>query len=304
LNSKIPTLLIADVPGWIFERHCNALKQLLSDEFDITVRFQNEPFRERDYQLIYPLEWYMLEPIDIEHKEKYITGIRSHLIWPDLKFSSFVQRLNDNFNNIHVVSQRLFDIFAPYIPNLSYTTHGVDTDFFHPSTIAGNSDDPVKIGWAGNRKSIGNKGFEDIIAPLGRLKSVELVFCGYSDKNLTIAEMKKFYDSIDVYVCASENFEGNNNSLMEAAAMARAIVTTDNGTVPEYLEHQKSALIVNRDFKSFKNAVLRLVENRQTIAHLGSNAQRVIRSEWDWRIKAEEYRKFFHEALKRQNESI
>jgi glycosyltransferase involved in cell wall biosynthesis len=303
LDGRQKILLIADVPGWIFERHCNTLKRHLSNEFEVTIKFQGEPFREEDYQLIYPLEWYMLEPGDIQCKDKYVTGIRSHLVWPDIEFSKFVQRLNDNFNNVHVVSQRLFNIFSPFIPKLSYTTHGVDTGFFQPSTIAGNLDGPVRIGWAGNRKSLGNKGFEEIIAPMGKLEGVELVFCGYSDKNLSIDEMKSFYDSIDVYVCASENFEGNNNSLMEAASMGRAIITTDNGTVTEYLEHQKNALIVNRDFQSFKGAILSLLRNRQIIARLGFQAQRAVKYEWDWRIKAEDYRFFFREALNRQNKA-
>ena len=119
---RIKTLLIADVPGWIFERHCRVLKHLLADEFEITIKYQNEPFEERDYELIYPLEWYMLAPSQIEQSEKYITGIRSHLLWPSLDFEEFTQTLNDNFARVHVVSQRLFEIFSPRIKQLSYTT--------------------------------------------------------------------------------------------------------------------------------------------------------------------------------------
>ena len=114
-----------------------------------------------------------------------------------------------------------------------------------------------------------------------------------------MTEMKGFYDSIDVYVCASENFEGNNNSLMEAASMARAIITTDNGTVPEYLQDGNNALIVDRNLASFKNAVLYFRENRVRISEMGRKAQRVVRSKWDWKIKAEEYRSFFNVALTR-----
>lgn len=292
-------LLLADVPGWIFERHCMALKLLLSDEFDITIKYQNQPFNEEDFDLIYPLEWYMVEPAKMNDKKKYVTGIRSHLLWPKLDFQQFVDRLNANFIGVHVVSRRLLNIFSPQVNHLTYATHGVDTEFFQPLTSAGSLNRPLRIGWAGNRKSIGNKGFEDIISPLGDLSDVELVFCGYSDTNLTMTEMKGFYDSIDVYVCASENFEGNNNSLMEAASMARAIITTDNGTVPEYLQDGSNALIVDRNLASFKNAVLYFRENRERISEMGRKAQRVVRSKWDWKIKAEEYRNFFNVALTR-----
>jgi len=304
MSSKAPILLIADVPGWIFERHCRTLQRLLSDEFEITIKYQNEPFREGDYQLIYPLEWYMVEPEDIRQRRKYVTGIRSHLVWTDLEFSEFVKRLNNNFNRVHAVSRRLFDIFSPFIPSLSYITHGVDTDFFCPTLAKKNSDGPLIIGWAGNTKSLGNKGFEDIITPLGKLEGVELIFCGYSNRNLSQSEMRDFYESIDVYVCASEAFEGNNNCLLEAASMAKAIVTTDNGTVPEYLEHGKSALIVSREFQSFRKAICHFRDHRAEIPVFGSRAQQVVRCDWDWRFKAEDYRSFFRVALTGHDQAV
>jgi len=49
--------LIADVPGWIFERHCKRLAAHLSDEFELDIGYSDQPVDESAYDLIYPLEW-------------------------------------------------------------------------------------------------------------------------------------------------------------------------------------------------------------------------------------------------------
>jgi glycosyltransferase involved in cell wall biosynthesis/Tfp pilus assembly protein PilF len=140
------------------------------------------------------------------------------------------------------------------------------------------------------------KGFEELIAPLGRLPGVELVFCGYLDKNLDLEGMRRFYDSIDVYICSSAQ-EGNNNSLLEAASMERAILTTDNGTVPEYLEHRRSALIVERELPLLIQAVCELRDDPTLRRSLGVHARRAVTSRFDWSRMAPRYSEFFRKAL-------
>ena len=295
-NARPRILLLADVPNWIFARHCRMLQRYLSDEFDFTIRFMGDRFNEEDFTLIYPLEWVVIEPGTIRDPRKYITGIRSHLWWPDRDFNEFTRFLLSKFNRVHVVSRRLFDIFEPALPGVAYVTHGVDTEFFKPSTSTDQSGNRVRVGWAGNRNSDARKGFAEIIEPLGKLRGVELVFCGYIDCNLSLDEMRSFYDSLDIYVCASD-LEGNNNSLMEAASMARAIITTDNGTVPEYLHHGENALIVDRSPEDFIQAVETLRDDPALRVRLGKGACEAIKRSWNWRDKAEDYRRFFKEAI-------
>lgn len=300
-QSKPRILLIADVPNWIFARHCKTLQTLLADEFDFSIKFNGEPFNEDDYDLIYPLEWNLVSPNKNQKPYKYITGIRSHLGWPEIGVKKFSSFLATHFQSVHVVSKRLYDLFSSYLPSVQYVTHGIDTKFFTPENQPGESKDRVRLGWAGNRKSVSNKGFNDIIEPLSRLPGVELVFCGYSDRNLSQEEMRAFYESIDIYICASE-YEGNNNSLLEAAAMQRAIITTDNGTVPEYLRHGESALIVSRSLDEFKKAVRKLQRNPRLRKEMGQRARQAVVNAWDWEVKAEEYRRFFRQALKKARE--
>jgi glycosyltransferase involved in cell wall biosynthesis/2-polyprenyl-3-methyl-5-hydroxy-6-metoxy-1,4-benzoquinol methylase/tetratricopeptide (TPR) repeat protein/GT2 family glycosyltransferase len=289
-------LMIADVPNWIFERHARTLHALLNDEFDFTLGFQKKNFNEDDFDLIYPLEFNLIDAAKIRNPAKYVTGIRSHLSWQPLDFLQFTQSLTRNFGGVHVVSKRLYKIFHPFVVQTELISHGVDTGFFTPKTKADQSLTRLRLGWAGNRLSGSKKGFKEIIEPLGKLPGVELIFCGYSDRNLSLEQMKEFYDSLDAYICASD-FEGNNNSLMEAASMQRAIITTDNGAVPEYLKNGESALIVERELPNFMRAVMQLRDDPSLRVRLGAAAGEAVRAKYDWKEMGGHYRRFFRNAL-------
>lgn len=295
---KPRVMLMADVPKWIFARHCQVLKERLGHEFDFDLKFHGQPYNEDDYDLLYPLEWNLIAPALIRTPSKYITGIRSVCSWADQDFLNLTELLNTKFQRIHCVSDRLTRLFQPFVPNTHYVTHGTDTEFFRPSTKADISGHGrLRIGWAGNRANKA-KGFESLIQPLTRLPGVELVFCGYSDKNLDLEGMRKFYDSIDCYVCSSAvHQEGNNNSLMEAAAMERAIITTDNGTVPEYLVDGRNAKLVEYLLPSFLNAVCELRDNPELRVELGRNARRAVVERFDWAPMAARYAELFRTAL-------
>lgn len=294
-SAKKKILLIADVRGWIFERHCMTIKNALSDEFEFDICYMNEPYNEDDYDLIYPMEFQVINMQSTKNPAKYITGIRSHWAWEQMDFGQFCMALNGRFQRIHTVSRKLFDIFRPHIKHISYVTHGVDTSLFVPSSRQPSVNGKLRIGWAGNRETA-VKGFKEYIEPLAHIPGIELVFVGFRDTHLRKDDMLSFYNSIDVYICASAT-EGNNNSLMEAAAMEKAIITTDNGTVSEYLINGRSALIVNRELHEFVSAVEKLRDNPGYRTILGKEARKAVVEKFDWKIKLEDYRDMFRTAF-------
>lgn len=289
-------LCVVDGPNWIFKRHVQAFKRYLGDEFEFALAYRGHEYDEDAFDLIYPLEFNMVEAHQIHNPAKYVTGIRSFVSWADWDFLELVNYLNQHFQSVHVVSRELYNLFQLYINNLWYVTHGVDVDAFTPGEAVASPAGQLRLGWAGNRATI-IKGFRDFIQPLASIAGVELVYYGFADRNLSQEEMPAFYNSIDSYVCAS-SFEGNNNTLLEAAAMERAIITTPCGTVPEYLENEISALIIERKLEQFESAVVRLRDDPQCRNRLGSQARQAILSNgWDWASKAEEYQRFFRQAL-------
>jgi asparagine synthase (glutamine-hydrolysing) len=291
-----PTLLIvADVPNWIFERHARTLQQALADEFEISVQYHTQPFDEAAWDLIYVMEFGLVPPERITMPWKYVTGVRSHVSWDQLAAPDLARFLMQHFQRTHVVSARLQRELAPWLPAVAYVTHGFDGTLFRPAPRVSNAGRPLRVGWAGNRTTA-VKGFADFIEPLGRIEGVTLGFCGYSDRNLTRDEMVQWYRDVDVYVCASLS-EGNNNALLEAAASGCAIVTTDNGTVPEYLEHSRSALIVPRTPQAFIDAVAQLRDDPTLQRQLGEAASAAVLPAWTWPARIDEHRAFFRDAL-------
>jgi len=298
LDTRPRVKIIADVPNWIFERHARTLQRLLVDDFRIDIGFHTETTNEDAYDLIYPLEFTLYPLNAIRRPEKFITGIRSHVSWDRIQPEVLGTVLRQRFAATHVVSRRLFEVFAPHVPNLAVLAHGVEAERFAPSSVRMPASPNLSVGWAGNRKTA-TKNFDTLIAPIDALPGVELVFCGYSDRNLSLDEMREWYDRLDVFVHASGS-EGHNNALVEAAMMGRAIVTTDAGTVPEWLVDGEHALIVDRDASAIRHAVLTLREDLALRRRLGAAARKQAVSLWDWKHRVDDYRSFFTAALDRR----
>jgi glycosyltransferase involved in cell wall biosynthesis len=296
LATRRPRILaIADVPHWIFERHARSLQTLLADEFDIVVQYHTQAFDEDAYDLIYALEYGLVATDRIISPWKYVTALRSHVSWSNTTPATLAQYLRAYFQQTHVVSARLQRDIAPHLPDVAYVTHGIDANIFQPILRTPTTERALRVGWAGNRETA-VKGFDEFIRPLGELPGVELVFCGYADRNFTLFEMAEWYAGIDVYVCASLS-EGSNNSLLEAAATGCAIITTDNGTVPEYLHDGIEALIIPRERHAFVSSVERLRDDADLRKQLGDAAAGAVHPRWTWQVKAQEYRMFFRNAI-------
>lgn len=298
--NKPKILIIADVKGWIFERHALYLKDNLSNFYEISIIYKDEvpSIKENLWDLIYPLEWNLITNEIIQNSSKWVTGIRSHVSWEDYGIDSVGRFLREKYSMVHTVSLRLYELFKNYHPDLYVLTHGLNIEHFSTDLNISNKTGEIKVGWAGNRAGL-QKGFDDFIKPLENIPGINLNYCGYSNTLLDYKNMRLFYEEIDIYICTSIS-EGNNNSLMEAAAMGRAIITTDVGTVPEYLEQGYSALIVDRKFESIKYAVELLRDNPRLRLILAKNAKNSVRK-FSWSNKITEYRQFFDIALNKVN---
>lgn len=288
-------LLIADVPDWIFARHCRELTARLGHRFRFTTIHQGDAFDEREFDLVYPLEWNLVAPDRILDPSRYVTGVRSFTAWQDRSPEALGALLAARFQKVHAVSSALVEVLRRFVPGIRLLRHGVDVERFAPTTRADRSGERLVLGWAGN-PSATVKGSSTLIEPLAMLPGVELVRAAYRDGQKHAAEMPAFYDGIDAYVCASAS-EGNNNAVMEAAAMGRAIVTTDSGSVREYLRDGESALFVPPELPAIVAAVEHLRDHPRLRRALGEAARRAVHATLDWRDQAAAYARFFDAAL-------
>jgi hypothetical protein len=76
------------------------------------------------------------------------------------------------------------------------------------------------------------------------------------------------------------------------------LITTDQGTVPEFLEDRQNARIVPRRLESLQAAVLELRDHPELRIEYGKRArQAVLQGGWDWGAKIKDYDTFFQKAL-------
>lgn len=99
-------LIIADVKGWIFERHALEIKKRLT-EYEIDVAYLDENRQElarrsRNYDLIYTMD-----PMPVQFdKNKTISGLRCEFLYknhPD-GASGFYNSVRDKFSVLHVLT--------------------------------------------------------------------------------------------------------------------------------------------------------------------------------------------------------
>jgi glycosyltransferase involved in cell wall biosynthesis len=223
----ISCLILADLPNWIVCRitdemirrmPCDFTKryytQISTDEF-VTLANQHDlvHYQNSDWQ-------YHIDRID-EIKVPIITSIRS------FRYPDYIHRL-DGKVHYHILNplQREFFPDATYIP---------DGVFPFESR-------PFTVGFAGRPDEY--KGYEMIeraCRELGVIFKPAL--------NLRPNQMQEYYDSIDLYVCASEN-EGHSTPVMECLSMNKPVITTDVG-IPHFLNVYK----IKRTVEGIKDGI-------------------------------------------------
>ena len=293
--SKPKVLLVADVPGWIFERHCQELKKRLSDDFEFSIGYRRGKINQNEPDLIYAMEYSSLE--NPRFPEKTLCGIRAEFRYHSKPNQGFWNAIKNRYAGIHVVNERMVGHFASFGVNLLNLPHGVDTELFtgEPREQTGE----LVCGWTGsNRPDKGRNILEKLNIPGVKV----LCHRGQGKTNKSKEQMVEYYRQMDVYVCASAT-EGHNNPLMEAGAMARVLISTKTGSAPEYIEDGINGFLVERDSEAFKKAIEYLRDNRDKVAEMGLAAQKVVRERWSWKVRAEAYRKFFWDHLQKESPS-
>jgi glycosyltransferase involved in cell wall biosynthesis len=89
-----------------------------------------------------------------------------------------------------------------------------------------------------------------------------------------IADMRSFYESIDVFVLPSISTEGLPLSVLEAMAMSLPVIATDVGGTIEALRDEVDGLVCPpRDYVALAAAMRRMLLDRQTAQTMARNAR-------------------------------
>lgn len=190
-------------------------------------------------------------------------------------------------------------------------TDGVDLEKFKPMNIERFSDisnRTIHIGWVGNSKFEDSendddlKGVRKIIIPaIEELQKegykIQKKFADRNEGYIPHDKMPEYYNSIDLYICASKE-EGTPNPILEAMASGVPVISTDVGIVKEaFGEHQKKYLLKERTKNALKEKIVQLIENKEDWQKLSQeNLQEI--QKWSWKEKCNQFKEFFEDAIK------
>jgi len=116
---------------------------------------------------------------------------------------------------------------------------------------------------------------------------------GYLDRQEVLPILK----SSDIFVMPS-HYEGTPIALLEAAALARPILASATGGIPELVRHAEHALLVPPgDPSALAEGLLKLALNPEYARMLGQNAQQRIQQEFDLETQAKATWQAYQKAL-------
>ncbi len=328
--------LIIDTEGWAFDNIAHQLKNNLTEfDIDIIPGriFEGNMIKLflfcEDYDLIHFLWRGYLTLIDRAEMHNYIEAL-------GMSFEKFKQKyiLNKNITfsvcdelylsgddewrteetmkygkEYFVTSKRLYNIYQQFSKKPQMVIHdGVDLQKYIPENLDRFKNiETVRIGWTGNSKFKDSEGDSDMKGVEGIIKPAieELQREGYSvelnlaDRNIKMIpqkEMPKFYNSIDLYVCASKT-EGTPLPIIEAMAMGVPVISTDVGIVSEAVgECNKKYILKERTKEDLKNAIKSIIKNKQDFEEISKeNIEKV--KQWDWKVIAQQYKEFFESNM-------
>lgn len=240
------------------------------------------------------------------------SSVYDHLLLSSDDIYHRINLFNVLINAYTVSSYKLFQIYnsIEFYPNSDMVIEdGVDLTRFFPMDVnqSQSNEDPIVIGWVGNSKwgmnidGQDHKGLESIIKPaIRQLQSEGLQIVGeFADRNdtwLSHEKMPQYYNSIDIYVCASD-IEGTPNPVLEAMACGKPVISTDVGIVPQVFgKLQREFILEERSVECLISKLKVIIESRKIQKALSHENLESI-SSWSWDKQCVKWEQFFSVTL-------
>ncbi len=308
-ESSLPVVLcVVNRAYWAHDRKTVALERELAGEYRLVRRLGDDvtPHDIDSADLVLLWYWLQYEPLRRrvpelrKAHERLLVGICSHFELDGAWRSPGVAFLSETPAAVFANNRQLVETFAPLLGRpVAYTPNGVDTRYFQPAA-GPSSGDAMRVGWAGSltNHGPGHRGVEEVIAPaVAQVAGAQLCLAAREERWRDQEEMRAFYHSLDLYVCASRS-EGTPNPCLEAAACGLPVVTTRVGNMPELIRDGVNGLFVERNVDAVATALRRLQGDPELRSKLGSAARRSI-EEWDWSLRARRFAALFGSVLER-----
>jgi glycosyltransferase involved in cell wall biosynthesis len=308
-------LVLADVPGWAWERKGRAYLRHLGAQFDLTLAFHADRTDFGAYDLVH-----LFEVLQIAHIQAYgaarpfkvVAGLTANVwrTWGADRMHAWAKQVDAMHGNSRLIEADL----KPFHPRVYYTPNGVEPDTYR--RLSPRQEPRVIFGHVG--KPNPRKG-GDLIVQAARAAHVDLRLIQRTSKlALAEAQMIEWYQPISVMVTAS-NMDGTPNPMLEGAACECALLSTPIGNMPEFIQRDGSGyLTTNRlpypppgpDDDPAKVALDRerlqweLTESMRVMARqpeitwkMGRRAREAVLYGWTWAQQVEHVARMWWEVL-------
>jgi glycosyltransferase involved in cell wall biosynthesis len=298
--------LAFDRTGWCFHRIAMQCVDKLCDEFQFRVA-PHLGLTHGETDVLVNLWWNSTLRLKAAMKARSIvTCVYDGLSWSIDEAARHQFKLTLMHTDILAVCNREFasqiqDEFDD-VPPVMLIEDGVDTERFHPLDLPPK---PV-LGWCGSssRMTPGGPADQKGVNFLKRIAKEVGINCSILDVAgggaWSHRDMPQFYSDISIYACASHK-EGTPNPVLEAMACGRPVISTPVGLVPQLVEAGVSGFIVPKTDDAWRAALAQLKTMPfAKLQAMGAEARKAVEP-YDWKIKIEQFRDVFREAIKISN---
>lgn len=312
-------LLVCDRPNWAYDSIARSLVKYNPDPdltLDIAYIKGDGELRSRmkgcdlvfllGWQLGGELQWWRVKrQFPHVYASKALTGIHSHHAWdkratqpekkilPPGRLISFLRQ----YRAVNAVSFRLYDLFQEAgLSNITYTPNGADTDMFQPLKPLCRQG-RLRVGYSGSLKHDWRKGITELMEPACKKAGVDLIKAMPTEEHyVPLESMPRFYNEIDVYLCASSS-EGFSLSVLEASACGRPVISTRVGGCEDLIVDGENGFLVDRSVEAIAEKLRVLDRDRDLLINMGERNRQVVEEKWSWAVRSKDWIGFIKENL-------
>ena len=294
-------LIVADQPGWIFERHAKEIQARLSDQFVIDIAFHNHGIAtlSEGYDLVYVMD--PMPNMTYPPRGKTIMGLRCEFLFrehPDgakgLYLRGFPGRcvsIRDKCCIFHVVNRYQYEVFRDMVIEdmpIFLAQHGVNESIFDMSKYPKNTKKELVASISGRGSE--NKGFDMVVDACNRAK-IKYNIAGYGRGQLAVERMPMFYNQANIHICMSQT-EGLNNPILEAGAMGLPIISTKTGAAPEIIKDGENGFLIERNVEALTEAIEKM-KNPELRQSMSQKIHQEITTNWTWKERIRDFKTLF-----------
>ena len=314
-------LVVADTPGWAWDRKAQAYVRHASEAFDITVAYQTQglPADLRAFDLIHLFEVSQLRCIPDGFDRPIVAGLTAMVWWT--WGADRMRAWADRCAALHGNSRMLVVQLRPFHSRVFYTPNGVDPMVWFresPRDVT-QAFSVCHVGKPNPRKGAA------LLIEACRRSDVPLYLCQRTSHiRLPAEDIREIYRRSWVHGSLSD-MDGTPNTALEAAACECALISTPIGNMPDVIDHGVNGFLVGKSLlpDPFRPWVAALVDphpetlpvfarwdpdeirdRREALiaettgrlvwmrdhptetAQMGHEARKTIRAGWTWRYQA------------------